>query len=103
MAEGYNGSAAGFAAHLGAKQQATPQDARTVTGAVTDENGAGLPGVAVVLKGTTRGTSTDVNGNFTLSVPESGGTLVFSFIGYQTQEMAIGNQSTLNVSLMPDT
>ncbi|WP_071843096.1 SusC/RagA family TonB-linked outer membrane protein [Pontibacter korlensis] len=75
----------------------------TVTGQVTDENGSGLPGVTVVLQGTTRGTSSDANGNYSLSVPGGGGTLVFSFVGYKTQEVQIGNRSTVNVSLAPDT
>ncbi|MFD2245400.1 SusC/RagA family TonB-linked outer membrane protein [Pontibacter ruber] len=74
-----------------------------VRGRVTDENGGGLPGVTVVLKGTTKGTSTDADGNYTISVPASGGTLVFSFIGYTTQEQAIGNRATVNVSMQTDT
>ncbi len=75
----------------------------TVTGRVTDDTGAALPGVTVVLKGTSRGTSTDASGNFSLSVPEGGGTLVFSFIGYQAQEVAIGNRSSINVTMRTDT
>ena len=87
---------AGLAVH--AKVQAVQ-----VRGKVVNENGEGLPGVTVVLKGTTTGTSTDVNGNFTLSVPQAGGTLVFSYIGYTTQEVAIGNQTNFNVTLRTDT
>lgn len=75
----------------------------TLTGKVSDENGMGLPGVTVVLKGTTRGTTTDANGNFSLSVPDANGTLVFSFIGYLSQEVQINNQSTFQISLVPDT
>ncbi|MFD2512325.1 SusC/RagA family TonB-linked outer membrane protein [Pontibacter locisalis] len=75
----------------------------SLRGKVVNENGEGLPGVTVVLKGTTTGTSTDVNGNFSLSVPQTGGTLVFSYIGYTNQEVAIGNQSNFNVTLRPDT
>lgn len=74
-----------------------------LTGKVVNENGEALPGVTVVLKGTTIGTSTDINGNFSLSVPQSGGTLVLSFIGYTTREVAIGNRTTFNISLSPDT
>ncbi|SIR26431.1 SusC/RagA family TonB-linked outer membrane protein [Pontibacter lucknowensis] len=74
----------------------------TVSGRVVDENGETLPGVTVVLKGTTRGTSTNANGEFTLPVPASGGSLVFSFIGYTTQEVAIGNQATVNVTMRTD-
>ncbi|MCX2739988.1 SusC/RagA family TonB-linked outer membrane protein [Pontibacter anaerobius] len=75
----------------------------TLIGKVTDENGSGLPGVTVVLKGTTKGTTTDVEGNFSLAVPDGNGTLVFSFIGYTSKEVTINNQSTFSVSLAPDT
>lgn len=74
-----------------------------VTGRVVNETGQGLPGVTVVVKGTTIGTSTDVNGNFSLSVPSGNNTLVVSFIGYTTQEIAIGNRTSLAISLKPDT
>src|SRR5688572_6858234 len=78
--------------------------AQTVTGKVTSTtDGAGLPGVSVLLKGTTVGTSTDAEGNFTLSNAEvSNGTLVFSFIGYETREIAVQNQTSINVSLAED-
>ncbi|WP_338874952.1 SusC/RagA family TonB-linked outer membrane protein [Spirosoma sp. SC4-14] len=72
----------------------------TVKGRVTSsDDGSTLPGVSVQIKGTTRGTSTDVNGQYQLSVPPNA-RLVFSFIGYTSQEIAVGNQSTLNVSLV---
>ena len=74
----------------------------TVTGTVKDNTGVGLPGVTVVLRGTSRGTATDVDGNFTLAVPETGAVLVFSFIGYATQEVPVGNQTTLNITLAED-
>ena len=74
----------------------------TVTGKVVNEEGLGLPGVTVVVKGTTIGTSSDVNGNFSLSVPENATTLVLSFIGYTTQEVAINGRTSINVSLSPD-
>ncbi|WP_230680313.1 SusC/RagA family TonB-linked outer membrane protein [Pontibacter rufus] len=74
----------------------------TVQGTVTDENGMGLPGVTVVLKGTSRGTATDVNGHFSIAVPESGAVLILSYIGYENQEVAVDNQTTLNISLRPD-
>ncbi|SIT84538.1 SusC/RagA family TonB-linked outer membrane protein [Pontibacter indicus] len=85
-----------------AKPRATVQQDVTVSGRVLDENGESLPGVTVVLKGTTRGTSTNANGEFTLPVPASGGTLVFSFIGYTTQEVAVNNQATMNVTMRTD-
>lgn len=76
---------------------------RTVKGVVSDEAGAGLPGVSVVLKGTQRGTSTGGSGDFSLDIPDGGEpVLVFSFVGYKSQEVAVGNQSTLSVKLAPD-
>ncbi|MBU1822351.1 MAG: SusC/RagA family TonB-linked outer membrane protein, partial [Bacteroidetes bacterium] len=76
---------------------------RTVSGRITDENNSGLPGVSVVLKGTQRGTTTDGEGRFQLSIPETGSpVLVFSFVGYQSQEIAVGNQSTFNLALTPE-
>ncbi|MFD1757848.1 TonB-dependent receptor [Rufibacter sediminis] len=86
-----------------ANAEVMPQDGFRVSGKVTDENGAGLPGVTVSLMGTTNATSTDVNGSFSLSVPNGTGTLVLTYIGYQTREVAIENRSTLNVALAPDT
>ena len=76
----------------------------TVTGKVVDETGTGMPGVNVVVKGTSTGTTTDAEGAYRISVTtdQLGGTLVFSFIGYATQEVTIGNQSQINVTLLPD-
>lgn len=73
----------------------------TVTGNVVDENGEGIPGVTVVEKGTTNGAITDINGNYSVNVG-SDATLVFSYIGFQTQEVAVGGQSTINVNLLVD-
>ena len=84
------------------KEQTKVQLERTVTGQVTNENGENLPGVTVVLKGTITGTSTDASGNYSLSVPNVDGTLVFSFIGFVTQEVAIGNRETINIRLLTD-
>ena len=76
---------------------------RAVSGRVTDRNsGEGLPGVTVLLKGTTNGTSTNADGAFTLNVPETNGTLVFSSIGYVAQEEIIGKQTQFNVKLGAD-
>lgn len=74
---------------------------RTISGKIT-ENGEAIPGVNVVLKGTTTGTTTDVDGNYRLSVPEEGGTLVFSFIGLETQEVEIGARSVIDVGMASD-
>ncbi|WP_246168823.1 SusC/RagA family TonB-linked outer membrane protein [Rudanella paleaurantiibacter] len=76
---------------------------RTVSGTVTDETGAGMPGVSVVVKGTQRGTNTNVDGKFTLNVPDTDAVLVVSFVGYQPQEIAVGNGSEFTVRLKVDT
>lgn len=71
-----------------------------ITGTVTDaSSGESLPGVNVVLKGTTTGTSTDSEGNYELTVPSLQDTLVYSFIGYQTQEVPINGRTTINIDL----
>ena len=76
---------------------------RAVSGKVTDQKtGDSLPGVTVLLKGTSTGTSTTNDGTYTLTVPQAGGTLVFSSIGMVTQERAIGSQSSINVVLIND-
>lgn len=75
---------------------------RTVSGKVTDETGQPLPQVTVLLKGTTTGTPTDADGNYRLSVPDAGGTLLFRFLGYVTQELEIGTQSVINIQLQPE-
>ncbi|RNI26189.1 SusC/RagA family TonB-linked outer membrane protein [Rufibacter latericius] len=76
---------------------------RTVTGRVTDaQTGEGMPGVTVQLKGSTTASPTDLNGNYSISVPNGGGTLVFTFIGFTNQEVAIGEQSSINVRLSTD-
>ncbi|MPR33947.1 SusC/RagA family TonB-linked outer membrane protein [Cytophagaceae bacterium SJW1-29] len=73
-----------------------------VSGTVKDENGGPLPGVSIVLKGTQRGTTTDTEGKFSLNVPDQTAVLVFSFVGYRSQEVAVGNQTTVNLTLNPD-
>jgi TonB-linked SusC/RagA family outer membrane protein len=75
---------------------------KEVSGRVVDESDMGLPGVSVVLKGTQLGTITDNQGAFKLDVPDNG-VLVFSFVGFETQEAAIGSQSIFNISLVSDT
>jgi TonB-dependent SusC/RagA subfamily outer membrane receptor len=76
---------------------------RTISGKVTDQtNGGGLPGVTVLLKGTTTGVSTNADGNFSLGVPASGGTLTFSSIGFITQEQPIGNSAVISVAMVTD-
>ncbi|WKN31511.1 TonB-dependent receptor [Porifericola rhodea] len=74
-----------------------------VSGQVTDEVGEMLPGTSVILKGTSNGTITDANGNYTISIPDANeAVLVFSFVGYLAQEVNVGQQTTIDVSLQPD-
>jgi TonB-dependent starch-binding outer membrane protein SusC len=73
----------------------------SVRGKVIDENGIGMPGVNVIIKGTTNGTTTDVNGNYALSVRGNDAVLVFSFIGYATLEEPTNGRSSINVTLQP--
>ena len=75
---------------------------RKIAGVVLDEKGAGLPGVSVVLKETQRGTTTIADGSFSLDIPDQNAVLVFSFVGYQRQEVTVGSQTTLSVSLVPE-
>lgn len=79
------------------------QGTRTITGTVTDEaTGEPLPGVAVLVKGTTIGTTTGGEGTYSINVPADRNTLVFRFIGYNNVERTIGNASTVNVALGVD-
>jgi TonB-dependent SusC/RagA subfamily outer membrane receptor len=78
------------------------QAGQTVSGKVTDETGEGMPGVNILEKGTTNGTSSDVNGRFTLQVQDANSVLVFSFIGYKPMEITVGAQSEIALSLAPD-
>lgn len=73
----------------------------TVAGTVKDDEGEVLPGVNVVVKGTTNGTITDIEGEYTIAVP-SDATLVFSYIGYLSEEVAVNNQSKIDMTLIPD-
>lgn len=77
------------------------QQAKRVSGVVTDSAGEPIPGANVVQKETTNGTVTDMNGKYTLDVPNNA-TLVISFIGYTTKEIKVGSQSVLNVSLVEE-
>ena len=72
--------------------------ATVVTGRVTDAKGEGLPGVTVLVKGTSKGVSTDANGSFSLDVPDNA-TLVISSVGYASQEVPVNGRTTINVSL----
>ena len=81
----------------------SPRAADTpVTGRITDENGSGIPGVTVLVKGTTNGTQTDSDGRYSIVAPGNA-TLVFSFVGYATQQVAVGGRSSVDTKLVVDT
>lgn len=75
---------------------------RTLKGRVTDDNGEGLPGVSIILKGTQRGTVTDVEGNYELTVPDDNATLIYSFVGYVSEEQVVGTRSAIDIILKTD-
>ena len=79
------------------------QQQLSVSGKVTDSSGAPLPGVTVVVKGTTKGIITDVNGNYSLSNVPSDGTLVFSFVGMKTQEIMVAGKTSINIKMEEET
>jgi TonB-linked SusC/RagA family outer membrane protein len=75
----------------------------SVSGKITDETGSALPGVTILLKGTSTGTNSDNEGNYSLPVPEAGsGVLVFSFVGYKSQEVTVGNRRSIDLKLALD-
>lgn len=74
---------------------------KTVSGKVSDSSGEPLPGVNIVVKGTTRGVVSDMDGNYSIAASE-GATLTFSYIGYLSQDIIVGNESTVNVTLQTD-
>ena len=71
----------------------------SVKGKVTDEAGGGMPGVNIIVKGTSTGTTTDAEGAYSLDAPSDQSVLVFSFIGYATQEVAVGGRTSIDVSM----
>jgi TonB-linked SusC/RagA family outer membrane protein len=76
---------------------------RTITGRVTSaDEPEGVPGASIVVKGTTVGTVSDMDGSYSIQVPNEGATLVYSFVGYLTKEVAVGSSSTINVTLNVD-
>ncbi|WP_339925715.1 TonB-dependent receptor [uncultured Cyclobacterium sp.] len=72
-----------------------------VSGKVVDQNGEPLPGVTIAIPGTTIGTASDIDGNYSLTVPEEA-TLVYSFIGFQSQRIAVGQQTIINITLQEE-
>ncbi|WP_339741191.1 SusC/RagA family TonB-linked outer membrane protein, partial [uncultured Sunxiuqinia sp.] len=78
------------------------QQARTISGKVTDSSGAPLPGVTILIKGTTQGTISDFDGNYTLSGVSGDATLVFSFVGMRSLEIPVANQNNINITMEED-
>jgi TonB-dependent starch-binding outer membrane protein SusC len=74
----------------------------TVSGKITDESGNDMPGVNIILKGTSNGTTSNANGAYTLAVPDANSVLVFTFIGYNAQEQVVGSRTTIDVALTPN-
>lgn len=71
----------------------------SVSGTVSDQSGIPIPGATVLIKGTTKGTATNLDGHYTITVPNPANVLVFSFLGFETQEITVGNQATIDVTL----
>jgi hypothetical protein len=92
-----------YARYTTVNKFALPQTPGTISGIVLDEGGQPLPGTTVLVKGTTIGTSTDMEGRYSLTLPTTAKTLVFSFIGMRMEEMPIQGRSNLNVTLLEDT
>jgi len=88
---------------LKAAVEESQQPGRKISGKVTDPSGAPIPGTAIVVKGTSAGVTTNIDGNFSLILPAGAKTLVISFIGMKTQEITIGNQTTVDVVLTDET
>ena len=96
-------AAVGFVCPAYASNETAPQavqQSKTVSGTVVDADGPVI-GATVLEKGTSNGTVTDIDGNFTLNV-QPGATIVISYVGYKTQEIAVGNQSVINVNIAED-
>ncbi|SHF83333.1 TonB-linked outer membrane protein, SusC/RagA family [Mariniphaga anaerophila] len=87
---------------IGFSLSVTAQNAINVRGVVSDVSGESLPGVNIVVKGTFQGVVSDINGNYQINVPGSDAVLVFSYIGYTTTEVAVGNLHEINVTLEED-
>ena len=78
------------------------QQSLTINGKVTDDNGDPLPGVNILVKGTTSGTNTDVNGDYNIVVSNSNAVLIFTYIGFLTQEVSVTGRQNINVMLNED-
>ena len=81
--------------------QLIAQDTQQVSGTILADDGSPLPGVSIVIKGTTSGTITDIDGNYSLNVPADA-SLVFTYIGYESQEVTVGGRSVVDISMVTD-
>ncbi|MCL6104017.1 MAG: SusC/RagA family TonB-linked outer membrane protein, partial [Bacteroidetes bacterium] len=84
------------------KVLAEQQSTKKINGKVTDESGMPIPGISVVVKGTQIGVTTDIDGNFSLSIPEDAKIVVFSFVGMKSQEIPVTNKTTINVVMQEE-
>jgi hypothetical protein len=92
-----------YARYTTVNKFALPQTPGSLSGIVLDEQGQPLPGTAVLVKGTTIGTTTDIEGRYSLTLPTTAKTIAFSFVGMRMEEIPIQGRSSLNVTLMQDT
>ncbi len=85
-------------------EQANPEviEQSSITGTITDKNGTPLPGTNILVKGTTNGTQTDFDGNFSIEVADENATLVISYLGFKTAEIAVNGQTTLSITMEED-
>ena len=92
------------ASFVEAKLSSSPSSALAVSveGTVTDMDGVPLPGVTVLVQGTTLGTTTDIDGRYSIDVPDENAILVFSYVGFVSEEVVVGDQSQISISLLPD-
>ena len=74
---------------------------RVISGLVTDKDGQAIPGVAIMIKSTTSGTTSDISGHYSITVPSSESVLVFSFIGYLNETVPVGDRTSINITLTP--
>lgn len=73
-----------------------------ISGTIKDEKGVTMAGVSILIKGTSRGTTTDANGNFKIEVPDKNTNLIISYVGYLSQQITVGNRTQINITLLPD-
>ncbi len=99
---GGNSFATGNSGATVTKSTADAYQQKTISGKVVDEQGAPLPGVTVVVKGTTVGMITNIDGEYNLQVPDDAKVLVFSFVGMKAQEAVIGSQTTINITMQTE-